>query len=380
MNIEKIISIFIIALLSIWITWILLYKLQSQPLARWDEMTNYAVVTKNINSHNPLVLTLHILPFFEKPPLWYYLTSIIARVYGPSNMTIRTISVLSAITTIILIYYISAMNTSSWTGVVAVILFTTIPHVFIMNAGGFFSTHTLRSADADSLQIMLIMSAVYCFLKSKRYKSLLYIGAAFSALAFLTKGPLGLLPYGIYIFIKHSSSKDIEVQDLIKSSLTIVGLISIWMIPMLTIYKTDFVRHFIMYHLFSRFTTSIEGHNQHILYPIYTLTTLQVFPFFIPLVLSYIYQIYNKNIFRDRIILFSNLSIITILLINMSTQTKLAWYLLPLYPFASIFIARTVYIIFSKRFSVFYFLPIICGVCIGGYFIISGLSNILPNL
>lgn len=351
--IEKIRSLFsnrrtlllIIILLSIFFGFI---NLGAKPLERWDEETNARVVHSIINEGR---FELDGKVFTEKPPLWYYLTAFIVRVFGENNYNLRIVSAVSLVLINILIFIVCEKKYSKWVAFLSAISLVAARQ-FIGVGLNIFSTHSVRSADLDLLQILFILVSFYTLYNKTRYR--IFLTSLFSALAILTKGPLGILIpilYLVYALIRKEN-----VSEAIKIIILSFLMILPWHIAMILYYPDEFLTSYINYHLFSRTLMPIENHSGSILF--YIELILNPFIFFAGIIFLNIKKIFkdiNKDIFEFIIILFP-LSIIVIFTI---VQTKLAWYILPIYPFIIILMAKLIYekkIIFNLFTNLIYVL------------------------
>ena len=195
------------------------YGLGAAPLQRWDEQGNVDVVQTTMQSGNWLILTCkdkcsdclprgEAVPFLDKPPLWYWLTMCSVKVLGESNTAYRLVTALSGFLLVMLLYALC----STWFGFPAGIatIFTILNTRHLFMTGDTCTTHSLRTADLDGLQLLLIMLSIFYFWRaqqhidftSRRVKTkTAYLALAIftSSLAYFTKGPMGFLPVIIFI-------------------------------------------------------------------------------------------------------------------------------------------------------------------------------------
>jgi 4-amino-4-deoxy-L-arabinose transferase-like glycosyltransferase len=322
------------------------YRLGARPLERWDEQTNAKVVSEILHKQTPVILYLNNQPFFEKPPLWYFLTSGVVKILGLNNFSLRFISALSGFILIIILYQLLKSQFSQLTAVVGGFSFLSIGQLFINNAGGYFSTHNIRSADGDILQILLILlSTIYFSIFRFGKIKYLYLAVIFSAFAFMTKGPLGLLPDIIFI-INYFRGK----WEIIINPKHILLLILIFLLITLPWYAYMFLQfgniflsvHF-GYHILERFLTPLENHHENFWYYLEILSNPRTFSLFSILIIS---LVYNKKFSIKPIKQFyfpAIPMIIGILLVAELAQTKLAWYILGSYPFITYVISKFFY-------------------------------------
>ncbi len=75
----------------------LLATIWIRPLALPDEGRYAGVAWEMVRSGQWLTPTLDGLPYFHKPPLFYWLTAISIEVFGPTEWSVRLASILGAV-------------------------------------------------------------------------------------------------------------------------------------------------------------------------------------------------------------------------------------------------------------------------------------------
>ncbi len=310
--------------------------LEKQTVEVWDEKTNISVVTETIARKEFPILYLNQKPFFEKPPLWYFINSGIATIFGISPISIRLTSSISGL----FIICISVLVASRWWGITAtiatwVVLLTT-NQLFITNAGGYFATHTLRSADLDALQLFFLLIAFISAVEFRRSRFMPIILGVSSALAILTKGPLGILPIilltGLELF-----QKRIKRRELINAYLVLSLVVLPWYIFMTVVFGYEFIQANIGYHIAERILIPLEGHEASPWFYLEILTSKKMFVFNFLLVPALLWVILKKK-YKDQRIMFLVLMVAFCFIVPSLAQTKLTWYILPIYPFAAMLI------------------------------------------
>ncbi len=334
----------IVGILLLLITLRCFSGITTRPMELWDEANNATVAWELVDTESFPYLTLHKKPFLEKPPLWYYLTAIVVSFFGPTQAAFRLVSVLSGITLIFLIYIVSRAWYGRIAGFTAVGLLLSTEHLFQNNPGGFFSTHTIRSADGDVLHILLLFLSVVFYRQYTLGKpQWIYAGAIASALAFLTKGPLALVPgilFVLYLWI-HRKNKPIHGNHIIKATLLFLIIVAPWYITMFVNFGTEFLSQHIGYHLIRRIGEPLEGHMEPVWYYVTLLADKRVFWGFELLILSFLFLLQRDNRLSYTVYMPVCMTF-TIICIATLSKTKLAWYILPLYPFAALVIGNTV--------------------------------------
>ena len=307
------------------------YKLDKAPLEQWDEQTNYEVVRDTYAQENKLFLTKDQRPFFEKPPLWYYTTMVSISLFGENNFSMRLVSAVSGLSITAIIYYFVKRNTNKNAGLIAAASFLSVGQNFIsFPAGGYFSTHTYRSADLDALQIALLLSGFVLSLRFNKNskKRLVLVGFLFG-LAFLAKGPLALILLLVILGLSHFK-KQLSAKRTLVCLASFVLTILPWHLLMTIEYGDAFTRSYFEYHLLQRSVTSLEGHSGGIFF--YPEVLIQKYYFVLwPLLLLIVFnfRVFLKTKPGVRVLAIMILILVLLTLVG----TKLAWYILPFYPF-----------------------------------------------
>ena len=313
------------------------YRLGNDELERWDEQTNVTVVNSSLHSNTPWILQLQSKPFFEKPPLWYYLTMGMVKVGGENNFAYRFVSAISGLTIILLTYRIGQKLFSPLAGILSSTILLSTPHLFLVNPGQIFSTHNFRSADLDSLFIFFILSSFYFLRQENLTTKNVLIGTLLASLGFLTKGPLSLLVLTIILCFQMINHK-VKLHQLFGVLGVCILVIVPWYWFMISHFGSDFLSQHFGYHIFGRGLTPLEGHLAPWYFYLQLLFNHQIFLYGEIFVFSLFIFLMKKNLRQQKHLQIILILICTLLLILTITQTKLAWYLLPLYPFLALFI------------------------------------------
>jgi len=327
-----------IVLLSISTCFRIFWNLDASPLERWDEETNKQVVQQTILHKTFPILVLNNTPFFEKPPLWYSVQIGISKILGVSVFNLRLVSAISGITIIFVTVFFSWKLWGNISSIVTWIILLTSHQLYVNNPENIFATHTFRSADLDALFILFLVLSFICGTVNSHSKKWQIMSGIFAGLSFLVKGPLGLLPFvvGIAVYRKNKQKTITYVCSLIISFCVITPWY-LWMF--LTFGYKFFDVHFI-YHLQMRVLSPIEGHNNSFTYFGLLLTNPKIFPWGIPLIISILWGFFYTKNFADKNFLIIFILVILFFAIPTVMQTRLSWYILPIYPFAALLLGN----------------------------------------
>lgn len=328
-------------------------NLTTQPLAIWDEYTNFNVVYDTIDSDSGLVLQYNGEPFFEKPPLWYWLTMEATNLWGINNFSVRVVSATAGFLSILLVCYLGWKMFSPKAGIVAGFVMLATPQLFLRNTH-IFATHTFRSADLDALQILFMLLttlSLYCItLNRNRYIWAIFSGI-FTGLAFLTKGPFAFIPpllFFMFSLLNFTREKPLIVRGLQPAASCLLFAVSClliiipWHLAMVHHYGSEFITNYLSYHMLSRTTQALEGHHESLLFYLKLLFRKD---FFFSGEVLFIAMIslalkYKRKLLQSFGLFYSYGTVLSLLIIITLIQTKLAWYLLPLYPFTALLIGK----------------------------------------
>jgi 4-amino-4-deoxy-L-arabinose transferase-like glycosyltransferase len=168
-----------------------------RPLGLPDEGRYVGVAWEMLHARDWLVPTLDGLPFFHKPPLWYWLTAAAMSAFGIHEWTVRLASALGATLAAWTLY----LFVRRWAGETrarrALVVLLTMPLYF---GGAQYANHDMLVA---AFVAMAILAAAHAALQREAgapFGSALLAAYAFAALGVLTKGLIGaVLPALVFV-------------------------------------------------------------------------------------------------------------------------------------------------------------------------------------
>ena len=282
------------------------------PLRNWDEAW-YGEISENMAINNTGLL----MPFwngryyFDKPPMYFWLTYPILKIFGPGEWQARFVSVSAATLIPTLIYLIGKKLFNYKTGLVAAIIFLTLGQV----------VERFSHGNLDALLTLFSILSFYFYINRSPV-----VSGVFLAGAILTKGLVfGFFPLAWIMLFEFLLSKK-EVKKIIKL-ISVLLIASLWWFALGSLkFGEEFVKSYI---------TDLFAGNLSWKEPMLDTTLTKVFIrdigfWFIPIIFHFV-----KN-FKNKALLFLTLSVITLALPLNLLADKLGWFLLPLYPFASL--------------------------------------------
>jgi 4-amino-4-deoxy-L-arabinose transferase-like glycosyltransferase len=352
------ITVIVIILLSIWALFFIA-GISSVSLLPPDEPKYAYASHKMLESGDFITPVFNDKPRFDKPPLIYWLIVLSYSLFGVSDWAARVPSIISTLGVMIFIYLFSKKEFSRKTGILAIFVFSCIFHAWMIG----------RAIVPEATLVFFEVIALYCFYNGieERNKIYIYLGYLSVSLAFLTKGPVGvIIPLGIigiYFFFR------IGIRDTLKRVLNPIGILIFvmvgfpWYIVMLQKYGYAYFHEFFLYHNLYRFSGVARQH------PFKFYFYLPIFVVSLYLWLPFIQEIkdYIKGIFQNKgkEFFFLIWAIFPLLFFSISVN-KLHHYIFIVYPAVSIMIGDCLSKVGQIKVTVkrLYFVAIVIEACV----------------
>jgi 4-amino-4-deoxy-L-arabinose transferase-like glycosyltransferase len=230
--------------------------LSVMPQMEPDE-ARYSLIASAMNQSGNYV-TSHIknVIYLEKPPLVSWVTAISFKVFGENDFSARLFAALCAWGCILLAYFIGRYFRDEKTGLYAAMLLTISTFPFVL---GHINILDMPLTFFVSLSIWLGYRALQ---KQKKY--LYYLFYFICALAFLTKGVIGVVfPFGILVIWLIWTGKWRQIWKLFSPIGILIFLIVVfpWLI-MAHKENPDFLWFFFVREHVLRFTTKMHGKTE----------------------------------------------------------------------------------------------------------------------
>lgn len=344
-------------------TFVFFFNINSFPLRNWDEAW-YAEIIKNMASgkYNLLFPFWNGQYYFDKPPLYFWLSLPFFKVFGPGEWETRIVSVIASIGATFLIYLVAKRLFNPATGIFSSLIFVTLGQVYVRFSHG----------NLDALLVFSFLITFYFYLLSKDKRIFLPLCGIFLGLGFLIKGWfLGLFPLFIifvYAFLKERRSPKNLVLILAFSVLS-----SGWW------YLLGFLKFgkpFVNWYLF---TIAEGGLNT----PFFSFS-LHYFNYFLRdfgvwLVPILLFAILRKRISRadQKTLFFLIFSAFSFIFVVNFLKEKADWHILPAYPFVAIIAGYFVGKMLEKYFlKILLLIILLVGIQL---FIVYKIENIYPD-
>jgi 4-amino-4-deoxy-L-arabinose transferase-like glycosyltransferase len=334
-------EIVIPTLLTLLAGFFLFWKLGNRSLVDWDEAIYAQIAKEIIHSGQWLTLQWGYQPWFHKPPLFMWLTSVAYHIFGIGELGARSISAAAGAGLVLFTYLIGKTAFDRTTALLASLALG-LSYAFV-----FFA----RFGTTDITLTFLVYGAIYLYGQAVNGKQRAWYGVWVAiALAFLTKG-LAAAVAPVVLFIALPLQRrfwvTLKTPAFWWGGLLAAILVLPWHIAMVSLHGQAFIDVYLLYHVVQRATSGIEG-NEGDLFFYFNILRTQFFPWCLLLPVALWMQV--KQLPKDRSALVLPLLILVVLVLGGYTlaSTKLAWYIIPIYPALAIWIGALLSQVFQR--------------------------------
>ena len=304
------------------------WQLGNYGLMNPDEGRYSEIPREMLESGDFLTLHLNYVDYFEKPPLHYWLTATSFVMFGETEFASRFIPALMGFLTICMTWLFTRKFEDEDTANFSAIILGT--------SALFFAISRINITDMTlSFFLTLSLFSFYIFYKENN-KKWLYIFYAALAFATLAKGLIGIvLPAGIiFLFMLFTRDWSIFKKLFFNKAILIFFLICVPPFYLVCKKNPGFFHFFFIQEHFLRYATKM--HDRY-----------EPFWFFIPIIIGGFFPwlgalfISFKNYFTKREVnVYLMIWIAVITLFFSASHSKLAPYIIPVYPALAILIAK----------------------------------------
>jgi len=330
-----------------WIKWTVLLILISIPLFGgldkvpirfWDESRSA------INAYEMHQNGNYLIPHFNgepdmwstKPPLMIWLQTAAMKIIGVNELAVRLPSAIAAfLTCLLLLLFARSYLKNTLFGIVAVFV--------LITSGGYIEMHGTRTGDYDALLTLFTTMAGLAFFMFCEYENrqFLYLFFLTSILAVLTKGISGMFFFPSF-FIYALVRKKITIFLKNRHFYIGIGLFLFFVCGYYLLresFNPGYIQAVWQNELGGRLLTVIEGHDHPFLFFHSNFILYRFIPWYFILPLGIIAGFLIKDDKIRKLTLFSFLMALGLFLLISSSQTKLPWYDIPMFPFLALLIA-----------------------------------------
>jgi len=309
--------------------------LGSSALIDWDESI-YAAVSKEVLENGDwLALRWNRELWFEKPPLYFWLTAFTYSIFGVTEFAARFWSAIMGAIGVITVYFFGKEMFSRLTGFASAMILCSTAHWLLQS----------RNGTLDIMAASFIALTLYFFWRAREGPKFWKFSGIFLGLTFMTKNVVAVIPLLVmFIFAAFECScersfKKYPLNGLLHSAFCFLALVLPWHLAMYLTHGRAFIDEYVFYHILSR-TKGIEGHAKPWFW--YFVVFQHWARYWYLAFLGAIYLLAGLFV-RDGIKkhlkgFFLFLWFFTTFLVFSVSQSKIEWYLVPIYPAAALLI------------------------------------------
>jgi 4-amino-4-deoxy-L-arabinose transferase-like glycosyltransferase len=309
---------------------VILARLGDGSLVSWDEAL-YAQQSKEMaRTGDWLTPTWSYVPWFHKGPLYFWVTAPLIRLFGVTEFWVRLPSALCGIALVMVTY---AIGKHLGGAIVAV-----LGALILLVSSGFL--WYARSSYLDVMLTFLSFAALYSFLRVRDDRRWWYPLSASLALAFMLKSAavfIPIIPIVLELGLDRGSRLALRSRH-IWLSIAVGALIVVpWHAWMSLLYGREFWDVYAGINVAGRVTRALDGQGGDPWYYVDILRT-DYFPwlFLLPPAVLLAVREALRGATTARMLL---TTVVVVFSVFTLASTKLPWYIVPLYPAASILIA-----------------------------------------
>ncbi|MDP2387976.1 MAG: glycosyltransferase family 39 protein [Bacteroidota bacterium] len=238
--------------------------LGSVHLFDWDEINFAECAREMIVTGNYSKVQINFQPFWEKPPLFIWMQVLSMKMFGVNEFAARFPNAVCGIVTLLVLYNIGRKLFSDKFGLLWVLVY----------AGSFLTFFYFKTGIIDPwFNLFIFLGIYYAILHTnnpvgKNGISTALLSGAFIGLSVLTKGPVGLLIFGLTVGVFALMKR---FKGLTKVKFLVLFVISFlifgfgWFLIEVINGNADLVKEFIVYQV-RLFNTKDAGHGGFLLY------------------------------------------------------------------------------------------------------------------
>lgn len=238
--------------------------LGSVHLFDWDEINFAESAREMIVTGNFSRVQIDFHPFWEKPPLFFWMQAMSMKVFGINEFAARFPNALIGILTLMLLYFIGKRLYDEKFGLIWALAYlgSFLPHLYFKSGiiDPFFNFFIF-------LSVIFLAKSISANREDKGFKYALFAGIAIG-LATLTKGPVGLLIAGLTVIVYWISMKFKRIsnwKNILIFSIACLIITSLWFLPEMINNGFWFIREFLNYQV-DLFLKPVAGHSGPIYY------------------------------------------------------------------------------------------------------------------
>lgn len=303
-------------------------RLGNLPLIGTDEARYSEIPREMLEKGDFLTPTLNYVPYFEKPPLHYWLNAISMRIFGETEFAARFFGALWGVLGVLMVYHLGCKLFDRKEGFLSALILGTSVGYLVQG----------RMNITDTTLTFFLCASLGSFLlaiqpKEDKKNIYFYLFYFFAALAVLAKGLIGvILPFAIILLysIVTRNSTILKEMNIFRGTLLFLLISSPWFL-IVAMGNKDFLNFFFIHEHFVRYLTTAHGRYQPPWFYLPVLIGCMLpWSFFIPTAVSGALRKQKETGGSTKLFLLIWASFI--LIFFSFSHSKLVPYILPAYP------------------------------------------------
>lgn len=330
-------TVILVAVIFLILAFILFWDLGLPHLTNWDEAWYADIARNTINTGNLITPVWNKEPFFDKPPLYFWLSALVFKSLGISEFSARFFSATSGLGAGIILYFLTQLLFNKKIAILSLVIFT--------STIGFL--YRARTGNLEILLTFFILLSIFSFYKGYKTPSrwwFLVMGISLG-LGFLTKGAIiflfpTLAIANLFLRKKHR----ILTSPSFRGGIFLGVIIPIsWISISWYMNGQEFTRQFFLNQTEKWLPSFPFWQSFSFEYVGFIKSGLKLW--FIFLLPSFFFVFYSWRKTHHLLLL---VYFILIFILLSFSENKSNWFLVPLYPIVSIIIGYSLYKIFTK--------------------------------
>lgn len=283
---------------------------------------------------------------FHKPPVTYYITALGYAIFGVNEYGARFFLQIALLAQVLLVFLIAQLlYKDRKLSLAAALIYFSYPVVQFAS----------KNLTTDAYLTTFIFSSIYFFIRyhvENRKLLFLYLFYFFCGLAFLTKGPVGILPQ-LFFAISYVRFNKIKMRfgfHQIAGIVFCIILCASWF-SILLLESESFLDYFVNYQLVHRVSGNVFNRSEPFWYYLMVMPPLAL-PAFIYFI-DYCFGGFRKEKVKSNLTKLIVIPLVLMFIIFSASSSKLIFYVMPLYLFIAILSARHLTNISLKKEKVF---------------------------
>lgn len=234
----------------------------SVHLFDWDEINFAESAREMILTHDYLTVQINFKPFWEKPPLFFWLQAGSMQLFGINEFAARFPNVIFGFLTLITLFSVGKRYAGQRFGLLWMLVYI----------GSFLPQIYFKTSIIDPVFNYFIFMSLVCYVEAihevGRPFSFSLLSGLFAGLSFLTKGPVGILLIVLCVLVNLVSTKGRGFPALKLLFGMVTGFLlpaMIWISAELYFHGAAFLQKFLIYQI-ELFTKPVASHGQPFYY------------------------------------------------------------------------------------------------------------------